>query len=146
MASGRTSDIDRFVARRISQLRALNGMTQQQLAEAIGKSYQQITKYELSINRLSASKLLAIANALNVPVSALFDGLEEGGTRADEDRPDPQLSRMLIGFLQVFRELEPKQQRMVARLVRALAADPPPLRCSTTCHLTCPLEVVRGEC
>jgi transcriptional regulator with XRE-family HTH domain len=53
------------------------GMTQQQLAEKVGIKFQQIQKYETGMNRISASRLWDIAEAMKVPVSFFFEGLDE---------------------------------------------------------------------
>jgi len=63
------------------------GLTQQQLAEMIGVSYQQAHKYERGINRVSAGRLFEIARALSAPrrpfswlcaaASPLFRGLPQ---------------------------------------------------------------------
>jgi transcriptional regulator with XRE-family HTH domain len=53
------------------------GMTQQQLAEKVGIKFQQIQKYETGMNRVSASRLWDISEALEVPVSFFFDGIDE---------------------------------------------------------------------
>jgi transcriptional regulator with XRE-family HTH domain len=52
-------------------------MTQQTLAELVGIKFQQIQKYETGANRVSASRLWDIADALGVKVSYFFEGLEE---------------------------------------------------------------------
>ena len=51
-------------------------MTQQRLAELVGIKFQQIQKYETGANRVSASRLWDIAEALGVHVSFFFDGLK----------------------------------------------------------------------
>ncbi len=51
------------------------GLTQQQLAELIGITYQQAHKYEVGMNRVSAGRLYAIAQALQVGVEYFFEGL-----------------------------------------------------------------------
>ncbi len=53
-------------------------MTQQKLAEAVGIKFQQIQKYETGANRVSASRLWDIADALEVDVAFFFEGLKEG--------------------------------------------------------------------
>ena len=67
-------------------------MTQQQLAEAVGIKFQQIQKYETGMNRVSASRLWDIAEALSVPVSFFFEGLGdehvENGGGADIGREE----------------------------------------------------------
>lgn len=48
-------------------------MSQQRLADEIGLTFQQVQKYEKGINRMGASRLQQIANALQVPVTFFFD-------------------------------------------------------------------------
>src|SRR5512133_4381836 len=81
-SSGRTQDIDRYVGARIRERRIMLGLTQQQLADLIGVTYQQAHKYERGINRVSAGRLFEIAQVLSVPVNYFFDGLEQDGERA----------------------------------------------------------------
>jgi len=50
-------------------------MTQQQLAQSVGIRFQQIQKYESGANRVSASRLWDLAQALDIPVSFFFEGL-----------------------------------------------------------------------
>lgn len=67
--------VDVHVGKRVRHRRLLIGMTQQQLAERVGIKFQQIQKYETGANRVSASRLWDIADALDVPVSFFFEGL-----------------------------------------------------------------------
>jgi len=73
--------VDIHVGKQIRHRRWLVGMTQQQLAEAVGIKFQQIQKYETGANRVSASRLWDIAETLGVDVAFFFDGLsrDEGG-------------------------------------------------------------------
>jgi len=66
--------VDLHVGQRLRQRRSLLGMTQQKLAYAVGIKFQQIQKYESGANRISASRLFALANALDVQVSYFFEG------------------------------------------------------------------------
>jgi transcriptional regulator with XRE-family HTH domain len=68
--------VDVHVGKRVRHRRWLVGMTQQQLAESVGIKFQQIQKYETGANRVSASRLWDIADALDVDVSFFFEGLE----------------------------------------------------------------------
>ncbi|MCF6232664.1 MAG: helix-turn-helix domain-containing protein [Rhodobacteraceae bacterium] len=72
-----THPVDVHVGKRVRHRRWLIGKTQQQLAEKVGIKFQQIQKYETGANRVSASRLWDIAEALDVPVSFFFEGLEE---------------------------------------------------------------------
>ena len=53
------------------------GMTQQQLGDIVGIKFQQIQKYETGMNRISASRLWDIAQALGVSISFFFEGFDE---------------------------------------------------------------------
>ena len=68
--------IDLFVGKRLRQRRRLLGLTQQKLADAVGIRFQQIQKYESGANRISASRLWSLGQALSVPVSYFFEGVE----------------------------------------------------------------------
>jgi len=76
--------VDIHVGKRIRHRRWLIGMTQQQLAEAVGIKFQQIQKYETGANRVSASRLWDIADTLGVEVSFFFEGLNADHERAAE--------------------------------------------------------------
>jgi len=73
--------VDVHVGKRVRHRRWMVGMTQQQLAEKVGIKFQQIQKYETGMNRVSASRLWDIAEALSVPVAFFFEGL--GAADAD---------------------------------------------------------------
>ena len=72
----RTGPVDHLVGARIRLRRQTIGMTQTELAEQIGVTFQQVQKYELGTNRVGASRLAAIAGALRVPVAFFFEELK----------------------------------------------------------------------
>jgi transcriptional regulator with XRE-family HTH domain len=69
--------VDAHVGKRIRHRRWMVGMTQQQLADKVGIKFQQIQKYETGMNRVSASRLWDIADALGVQIAFFFEGLTE---------------------------------------------------------------------
>jgi len=69
--------VDIHVGKRIRQRRWLIGMTQQKLADMVGIKFQQIQKYETGANRVSASRLWDIGEAMGVPVAFFFEGIKE---------------------------------------------------------------------
>ncbi|OCX62305.1 transcriptional regulator [Thioclava sp. SK-1] len=79
--------VDAHVGKRIRHRRWMIGMTQQQLADKVGIKFQQIQKYETGMNRVSASRLWDIADALEVQVSFFFEGLDtpEGEAHSNSD-------------------------------------------------------------
>ncbi len=66
--------IDVHVGARVRLRRNLLGMSQTQLGESLGLTFQQIQKYERGVNRVSASRLYQMSHILDVPVSFFFDG------------------------------------------------------------------------
>ena len=69
------NEIDLHLGKRLRRRRRLLGLTQQQLADAVGVRFQQIQKYECGANRISAARLWSLASALEVPVGYFYDGL-----------------------------------------------------------------------
>jgi transcriptional regulator with XRE-family HTH domain len=61
------------VGARIKKRRMAMKMTQKELGEAVGVSFQQIQKYERGINRIGAGTLYKIAHALELPTYEIFD-------------------------------------------------------------------------
>ena len=113
----RAQDIDRHVGARMRDRRVMLGLTQQQMAELIGVTYQQAHKYEKGINRVAAGRLYTIAGALGVDVSYFFEGIGEG----DGFKPNVQ-QRMLLELARNFIAVQSrKQQEALCGLARALA-------------------------
>ena len=79
----RAADCDRYVGSRIRQRRVMSGLSQQQVADLIGTTYQQEHKYERGINRISAGRLYSIAQALDSSVAYFFEGFEFGSAAGD---------------------------------------------------------------
>ena len=88
--TGVPNPIDVHVGARIRMRRLLLGMNQETLANALGLTFQQVQKYEGGANRVSASRLSAMADILGVPISYFFGDLQLG----DSPRtPEEQVSR-----------------------------------------------------
>jgi transcriptional regulator with XRE-family HTH domain len=71
---------DVHVGKRIRVRRLLLGMNQDALAAALGLTFQQVQKYEHGANRVSASRLSAVADILGVPISYFFADLPAADT------------------------------------------------------------------
>src|SRR6185436_3919188 len=74
---------DLHIGQRLRHRRWLLGMTQQDLAMAIGVRFQQIQKYESGANRISAARRFDLANALSVLVAFFYIGLGDTGRASD---------------------------------------------------------------
>jgi transcriptional regulator with XRE-family HTH domain len=113
----RAQDVDRYVGARMRERRIMLGLTQQQMAELIGVTYQQAHKYEKGINRIAAGRLFTIAQALGVDVGYFFDGMDGDRTF----RPTPQ-QRMLLELARNFIGMPSrKHQEALCNLARALS-------------------------
>ncbi len=118
--SARASLADRHVGTRIRERRVMLGLSQQQLAQMIGVTYQQAHKYERGLNRISAGRLFEIAQVLKVPVSWFFEGLAEE-SRAAEMTPR---QRMCLELARNFAAIDnEKHQEALSQMARALAAQ-----------------------
>src|SRR5215472_10838488 len=114
-----TAMTDRHVGARIRERRIMLGLTQQQLAELIGVTYQQAHKYERGVNRVSAGRLFQIAKVLSVPMSYFYDGVGD-----DVQRPGTPRERMVLEIARNFSGIgNERHQEALSQLARALAMN-----------------------
>ena len=71
--------VDVHVGKRVRERRVSLGMSQADLGDNLGLTFQQIQKYERGVNRISASKLWALSHFFEVPIDWFFDGLGKAG-------------------------------------------------------------------
>jgi len=115
----RVQDVDRHVGARVRWRRFVLGLTQQEMAELIGVSFQQAHRYEKGLNRIAAGRLYNIAQALGVEVGYFFKGI--GRDNALEITQQQRLLLELAGnFISVPAR---KHQEAICSLARALS-DP----------------------
>jgi transcriptional regulator with XRE-family HTH domain len=111
------SKVDGHVAARIRERRMMLGTSQRQLATLIKVTYQQLHKYEVGVNRISAGRLFQIAEALDVNVAYFFTGVANDSTFT----PPPHLPQ-LTAFSRNFARIPTARQReAVCEIVRVLA-------------------------
>jgi len=89
------SDIDVRVGRRLREARLLAGLSQSQLGARVGVTFQAVQKYESGENRLSASRLLGVAEVLHQPLSFFFDDLAETDVAAAPASLTPKEIKLL---------------------------------------------------
>lgn len=113
-ASRQPHPTDAHIGRRIRLRRTLLGVSQQQLAAAVGVTFQQIQKYETGLNRMSAARLYDVARSLGVPERFFFDDLDGESTGTTDDTksesldlvraywalPSPDMRRNVLELLQ----------------------------------------------
>ena len=114
--------VDVHVGKRIRHRRWLTGMTQQQLAETVGIKFQQIQKYETGANRVSASRLWDIAEALEADVAFFFEGLDkDGGTPLPADIIPDKEALDLVRSYYAIPETQRKRLFDLARVLSEVA-------------------------
>src|SRR5687767_12588830 len=75
---------DREVGQRIRAQRLICKMSQEELGDRVGITFQQIQKYEKGTNRVAAGRLIRISEILGVPVSFILEGDRSTGGSADQ--------------------------------------------------------------
>lgn len=86
--------IDRHVGRRVRMRRLMLHVSQTQLGDALGVTFQQVQKYEKGVNRISASRLQRLSAVLKVPVSFFFEGTSDNEVKGSIEIPED-----ITGFL-----------------------------------------------
>lgn len=122
--------IDLHVGQKLRQRRCLLGMTQQRLAESVGIKFQQIQKYESGANRVSASRLWALAEALDVPVAYFFEGLSRDDRASEFDgdgegqtiAPEVFSNKETIDLVRAYYNLKEEPRRRLLDLAKTLAS------------------------
>lgn len=115
------TETDKYVGGRIRERRIMMGLSQQDIADLIGVTYQQAHKYERGINRISASRLYDIARVLQVQVSFFFEEMEN---HSQEVEVQPT-QRMCLELARNFMSIQDKsQQEALSQMARVLAEKP----------------------
>lgn len=113
--------IDKHVGANIRKQRTLMGMSQTDLGNAVGLTFQQIQKYEKGTNRVSASMMWSFGKALGMQPERFFEGLNEKGM--DRAGPDILANREVLEVAKSFATLKsPAMRRDVSKLIRTMAA------------------------
>ncbi|MBS0411903.1 MAG: helix-turn-helix transcriptional regulator [Proteobacteria bacterium] len=117
--------IDEAIGRRLRLLRSQKRLTQTQLGEAIGVTFQQIQKYERGANRISAASLIRAAAVLGTTAAALAGEAAPGliaDTSVLEFLTHPQAPELLAAYAAVER---PEDRSLILRLAEALSRPGP---------------------
>jgi transcriptional regulator with XRE-family HTH domain len=102
--------------------RRLLGLTQGQLAEALGITFQQVQKYERGTNRVSASMLVRIARRLDTTVAALVgeESVMTAPPRLLEQLATPDAMSLLQAYSRISRS---RAREAIVGLVNEMAAS-----------------------
>jgi len=130
-----TSSIDEYVGLKLKIRRSALGITQNELGDMAGITFQQIQKYEKGFNRIGAGRLYQFANILNVPINYFFDGYNDKSFKsrlkdANKFRYDGKsnnedlFDKDTITLLKFFSRIENKKTRSsIINLAKSLASE-----------------------
>jgi transcriptional regulator with XRE-family HTH domain len=112
MRTKRPDGVDKIVGRNIRIYRLTRGLSQTDLGNKVGVTFQQIQKYEKGVNRVGSGRLFEMSRVLGISVLSLFEGTETSSSKKAESSPlnllaDP-LSRRLV---QAFSDISESQTR-----------------------------------
>lgn len=114
--------IDRFIGAKIQELRLAHGMSRQELGDKIEVTHQQLQKYEIGVNRVSAGRLAIIAKYLGTSVSTFYEGLEEKLNIIEQEVDFTQSQRMCIEVSRNFMRIKNQEHKdAINSLIRILA-------------------------
>lgn len=130
---GSPHGIDTHVGLRVRKRRKELGMSQETLAVHLGLTFQQVQKYERGSNRISASKLHAIAMTLRKPIGYFYADYDDDA--APDSFVESASERSISTFLSTREGIElaelfprvkgPKLRRRILELTKTLADDEP---------------------
>ena len=125
------SPIDHHFGRRVRMRRIMLAMSQEQLADALGITYQQVQKNEKGANRIAASRLQQISHILQEPVAFFFEGAPDAAphgshgsalsaAQIDDFVSDSDGLRLIGAFMRIDNAAV---RRRIVMLVQEIAGD-----------------------
>lgn len=125
------TSVDEHIGRRLQLRRNMMGLSQKDLAQICGVTFQQIQKYESAGNRISASRLFDLSLALETPVSFFFNGLpgnipeetrSSRSMRVSEQTPDDPLGKndSLVLINLYWKLPKDEQRKMIMQILKSL--------------------------
>lgn len=122
--------VDVHVGKRLRMRRTLRGLSQEQVAGALGLTFQQLQKYEKGSNRISAGRLYDLGEILEVPVSFFSEGIpsdpkahNRAAVSTSDEEPEPLNKRGTLEFVRAYYRIkEPAIRDRIVTLTRAMAS------------------------
>lgn len=126
MAKKVVKPVDAHVGGLVRERRKAIGMSQEKLGHAIGLTFQQVQKYEKGTNRIGSSRLMQIANALDVEPTHFFVGAPTASRLTASQNPMQYVADFVASkdgkaLMKAFARLPKDVQRSVVTLVEKIA-------------------------
>ena len=116
--------VDTHVGQRIRDKRNERGMSQTEVANALGVTFQQVQKYERGTNRVGASRLFDLSRILSVPVQYFFEGLNNQTTPIEKEDDNvihlvkPETIELVEAYYKV---KNPQVRRQILSTIRSIS-------------------------
>ena len=133
--TGIPNPVDVHVGARLRVCRTLLGMSQTDLGDALGLTFQQVQKYERGATRISASRLFDLSRVLDVPLEYFFDDMPpevatssptQGGGKAKKPpsyEPNPMAKRETMGLVRAYYKItDPEIRKHLFAMTKTLGA------------------------
>ncbi|PHQ98688.1 MAG: transcriptional regulator [Marinosulfonomonas sp.] len=115
--------VDIHVGKRIKEIRTVRGLTQSNVADYLGISFQQLQKYETGANRVSASRMFELSKLLDITPAFFFEGLE--GQNYDTMPPmDMETARIAAALSRIKnKKLKNRINTLISEIVRSSSSS-----------------------
>ena len=117
MRARRADSRDAEVGRRVRSRRLESRLSQTELADKIGVTFQQVQKYEKGVNRIGAGRLQRISEALEVPITFFFDASPHAAANDSSTSPDSVFNLMQtsgsVRIVKAFHKIKSRKAREV---------------------------------
>lgn len=122
--------IDTDVGSRVKTRRLMLGMSQEELANSIDLTFQQVQKYERGTNRISVSRLVEISKALKTPLEFFLAGYMSGqgrhgfrGVADSRQAPlEPEIKKDSLELMRAYQQIKsPHLKKQLLEMAKAMA-------------------------
>ena len=128
--------VDTHVGAKVKTRRLMLGLSQEELANSIGLTFQQVQKYEKGTNRISVSRLMDISRALKTPVDYFIEGCSGAwgakklsikgvsDARQEAFEPDPMVTKDVIELVRSYSKIKtPQLKKQLLEMAKAKAVS-----------------------
>lgn len=105
------NEIDVIAGDKLKKRRTMLGMSQADIAEAVGVTFQQIQKYEKGTNRISASRLYQFAKLLKVEPNYFFDNVVIDNSEASMEE---------LNLMRIYKNFSPERKKAFSKMMRLI--------------------------
>lgn len=118
--------IDKCVGKRLHHRRTMGGLSQTEVAKAIGVTFQQIQKYEKGTNAMNSGRLYQLSQFFNMPISEFFIDLSGSSNGLKFYQPEATLGyasdREILELVKAYKQInDPTIRKKLSDLLRSVA-------------------------